>query len=234
MKIKFLLKKPPVLPFIIVGIIGISAVPSYYFYTKYQESQVLLKNPTEMAKEEVKTLVAQIGRHIELPAEEPTVATVSDREKLKNQPFFQKAQNGDKVLIFTQNRKAILYRPKTDKIIDISTVNVAGNTEQAVASAQVEDMVKLALYNGTTKPGLASNAEKQLKNAMGNVEIVSKRNALKSSYTKTLVIDVNNSKSVAASQVAALLQGELATLPEDEVKPEGVDVMVILGQEVNN
>lgn len=230
MKIKYLLKSLPVLPIIIVGIIALSAAPAYYFFATYMKSQTLLSG-NDTAKQEVQLLAAKVGKHIALPSEEPTVATVSDKAKLKDQPFFQKAENGDKVLIYTKTRKAILYRPSTDIIIDVSSVNVGMNADTAVASAQASNPLKLAIYNGTTKAGLASSAEKQIKSAIADIEIADKRNAKKSDYKKTLVIDLKGTQSAAAVQIAQLLKGEVAPLPTGETKPEGVDLVVILGSE---
>ena len=82
-------------------------------------------NPVLRAKEEYDTLVKKVGTHIDLPQNEsPTVATVTDVNKLKGQTFFKNAQNGDKVMIYTQARKAILYRPSTNKIIDEGPISV--------------------------------------------------------------------------------------------------------------
>lgn len=70
---------------------------------------------------EAQQLINKVGNLIILPTDEqPTVATVSDLAKLKDQPFFANAQIGDKVLIYTQARKAILYRPSTNKIIELA------------------------------------------------------------------------------------------------------------------
>jgi hypothetical protein len=52
------------------------------------------------------------------------VATVSDPEKLKEQPFFTQAKKGDKLLIYAKARKAILYDPAINKIIEVSTLNI--------------------------------------------------------------------------------------------------------------
>lgn len=91
-----------------------------------------LSNPQAAAQAETQELTRQVGKLIELPSREsPTVATVVDVNKLKSQAFFSNAKNGDKVLIFTQAKKAILYRPSTEKIIQVAPVNIgnSGNTE---------------------------------------------------------------------------------------------------------
>lgn len=73
-------------------------------------------------------LVIAVGKLAQLPVDEkPTVATVMDATKLKGQAFFAKAANGDKVLIFTQAQKAYLYRPSTNKIIEIAPFNLGSN-----------------------------------------------------------------------------------------------------------
>lgn len=85
-----------------------------------------LENPAEATADEIQSLVKDIGRLIVLPEDEvPTLATVSDPSKLTGQPFFQKALTGDKVLIYATSRKAILWRPSTHKIIEVSPLNVS-------------------------------------------------------------------------------------------------------------
>ena len=65
--------------------------------------------------------------------ETPTIATVNDATKLKNQAFFKDAQNGDKVLIYTKLHKAILYRPSTHMLINVQTVNLTqSNTPNVI------------------------------------------------------------------------------------------------------
>ena len=97
---------------------------SYYFYTRYQNSQKLLRQSATVSQGEAENIVASVGSLMQLPKNEnPTIATVSDKEKLKGQPFFANAQNGDKVLIYTKAKKAILYRPSANKIIEVSFLN---------------------------------------------------------------------------------------------------------------
>lgn len=98
----------------------------YYFYSKSKEATVV-KNP----KSDLEKTVSQVGRLMVLPTDEtPTMATVSDPEKLKDQPFFTNAKTGDKVLIYSNARKAILYSPTQDKIIEVAPVNLGATASQ--------------------------------------------------------------------------------------------------------
>ncbi len=125
-----ILRNPKYLILIVLVIIGF--VGTAYFYNSYRVSQAevdrLANNPKEAQKEEVRRMVEAVGKLVQLPANEtPTVATVSDKDKLKGQTFFSQAENGDKVLIFNQAGKAILYRPSTNKVIEIAPVNIGQN-----------------------------------------------------------------------------------------------------------
>ena len=110
---------------------------SYYFYAEYS---TLKANPNKLAQEETNNLVAQIAKLIVLPeGETPTLATVSDPEKLKDQPFFAKAQKGDKVLIYTNAKKAILYNPENNKIVEVAPINIGQPTRQKTPPAPEEE-----------------------------------------------------------------------------------------------
>ena len=75
-------------------------------------------------QKEIILLTGQIEKFMDLPEnEEPTLATVSDREKLEGQLFFAKSQNGDKVLVYSKSKKAILYRPSEKRIIEFATLS---------------------------------------------------------------------------------------------------------------
>lgn len=102
-----------------------SMATSYYFYQKYQDSQAIVNNPQAAAAEEVKALTTKLGELMDLPQdEEPTLATVLEKDKLADQPFFAKAENGDKVFIYAKSLKAILYRPSINKIIEFAPITM--------------------------------------------------------------------------------------------------------------
>jgi hypothetical protein len=99
-----------------------------------QKTKDQLKNqqkvPADVSpRDENKQLVEKVGKLIILPAnEEPDIATVIDLNKLKDQPFFAKAQVGDKVLIYSQAKKAVLYRPSTNEVIELAPLLDGTNT----------------------------------------------------------------------------------------------------------
>ncbi len=95
----------------------------------YRELSDLKKNPNKVAEDETKALIDKVGKLIVLPVnEQPTVATVTDLSKLKDQAFFAQAKEGDKVLIFTNAKKAILYNPADNRIVEVAPVNIGDNT----------------------------------------------------------------------------------------------------------
>lgn len=102
-----------------------SAVVGFVFY---KQAQKLKKNPQKVAQDEISDVVAKVGRHMILPANEtPTAAIVSDPEILKkNQPFFNNAKAGDRVLIYANALKAILYNPELDKIVEVAPLTIGG------------------------------------------------------------------------------------------------------------
>lgn len=108
-----------------VLLIGASGT-AYYFY---QQAAALAPNRAPIGQQEVTALVTKVGRLIVLPlGETPTIATVTDAEKLKDQAFFAHAKAGDKVLIYTNARKAFLYDPAADRVIDVAPLSVGAAT----------------------------------------------------------------------------------------------------------
>lgn len=121
------------------AVAGTCAVLVIIFVALFVRSQIRLSkiqhdleqqqtDPTAKVREDNQKLVEQVGKLIVLPTdEEPTIATVSDLTKLKDQPFFAKAKLGDKVLIYNRAKKAILYRPGDNQIIELAPL-VEGNS----------------------------------------------------------------------------------------------------------
>lgn len=213
---------------IAAALIVLALVPSVYFYTQYQQAQARLTNPNLFAAEEAKKYIDQVGKLMILPSgETPTIATVNDKDKLKNQPFFAKTENGDKVLIYTNAKKAILFRPSIDKIIDVAPINVSASGSATTGTQQT---IKFVLRNGTNVVGLTKTYETELKAQVPNEEVVDRDNAVNKTYTKSLLIDVTGTQSAQASQLVTQLGLTLSPLPAGESTPSA-DFLIILGSD---
>ena len=204
----------------IILLILLAAVPSLYFYNQYQ--QEVKKNSPQAGGEELQKVKTAISKHIELPeGEEPVLATVSDTKKLKDQPFFQKGENGDKVLIFTKARKAYLYRPSTDKIIEVATVNLNSDLskQQSTPSDLKAQEIRVVLRNGSGSTGLANKIEAEIKNLVPNVNIIRKENAAKNDYQKTLIVSLNENAKSTATSLAKYFTTTVSNLSTNENRP---------------
>lgn len=85
-----------------------------------EEKQYLASAAVPTAASSTKTqIIEAVGRMTVLPeGEDPVLGTVQDPALLRDQPFFQYAERGDRVLIYQRAKRAILYRPSTGKIIE--------------------------------------------------------------------------------------------------------------------
>ncbi len=121
-----------VLGVLVLGLAGTSLM----FYKKAKDLQV---NPQKVTQEENQKIIDAVGKLVLLPeGETPTIATVTDAGKLKSQQaFFTRAATGDKVLIYTQALKAIMYRPSTNKIIEIAPLVIGNPNASANTNASV-------------------------------------------------------------------------------------------------
>ncbi len=107
---------------------------TFYFYKNSKLSQPNQSPAADQA--ETKALVEKVGRLIVLPeGEVPTVATITDPGALKNQAFFVDAKQGYKVLIFNVAKKAILYDPVANKIVNVAPLNIDGKKEVTPVTA---------------------------------------------------------------------------------------------------
>lgn len=79
--------------------------------------------PNEQAATQIQSIIQSLSKKVDLPNGTPNVYTVSDVTKLKSEAFFAKAKNGDKVLIYASAKKAFLYRPSEDKLIEVAYYN---------------------------------------------------------------------------------------------------------------
>jgi len=242
-------KKSKIMKISLIAIIAVVILAlggsAYYFYHQYKKTAVV----------EANDIAGKVGKLMELPNEPATLATVTDKEKLKDQPFFAHSENGDKALIYTQAKKAILYRPSTNKIIEVmylsitqnanssaptsdsSTQNPAPTQEQAQPTSvdnsttqipAVAEPVKAAVYNGTSTKGMAATVADKI-SVLDGVAIVAKTNAV-GTYVNTTVVNLTG-KDDMAQKIASVIGAQVTKdLPSGEKAPDA-DILVIAGSD---
>jgi hypothetical protein len=142
------LKTAPLLVIVIL-ILGVSTGVLAWKYHQAQQQIAHLSNPQVAADLEVARVVNEVGALVSLPHETPSLATVTDPSRLQDQPFFATAMKGDKVLIFPNAKRAVLYRPSTNKVIESAPVNL--NTGDSNAATQPTNTGSAAT---SSNPGL--------------------------------------------------------------------------------
>lgn len=196
---------------------------------------IFIKNYFELKaykdERDVELLKDRLGRHLALPAEEPLIATVTDVEKLKaEQPFYRNAQNGDKVFIWKD--KALIYRLEEDKIIDFGII-VSKNPEQT--NEQQITSTTIVVLNGAGTANVANQARQQIESSetiATLINAVETQNAQNSTYSESIVVDLNGQNGNLAAQIAETVGATVKTeLPAGEIAPENADVVVIIGRE---
>lgn len=223
--------------FLTVLLLGAMGAAGYFYYQ--------YKHPEKAAEKEVKDVVEAVSALMVLPeGETPTLATVTDKAKLGDKQFFQKSENGDKVLIYSGAGKAILYRPDQNKIVDVAAIDVASQGQSgAKAETQSEpdatpddiqvvgglETVTVALYNGSTTVGATQTFESGLTSALGDaVAVQTRARAARTDYAGILVVPLSPAAEAKAREIAEKMQGRMGSLPEGEARPD-TDVLVIVG-----
>lgn len=221
-------KKAPLAVIVIIAFVG------YGVYAKYFDL-----TDTERAQKELSTTVSAVGELMILPeGDEPVLANVTDAETLiKQQAFFTGAIDGDQLLLFPKNMKAVIYSPSRNKIINAGPIEQQANNTNQVRSVsqsvpavtQIPVVLKVAFYNGTKTVGLANEAESKLKASLPNFETVTKTNAAKKDYKETIVVDLTSGEKILeAKHIASIIGAQVKTFPEGEAAPDA-DILVIAG-----
>lgn len=128
------MKKSLLISFIILILLAAGGTSAgVYYYMQYQHLLARTNDPNLAAKD----VLDKVGKLIELPTgEQPTIATVTNPDLLNGQAFFAKAKKGDRVILYSTAKLAILYDETANKIINFGTINPSAATPSgAVAPA---------------------------------------------------------------------------------------------------
>lgn len=115
---------------------------SYYQYRQVKQELAKLRTnegQAALAKQETDALLQQVKKHILIPDEEPVVASIVNAAELsKQQPFYSGAQDGDKLIVFPESEKALIYSPSRDILVSAGPAFVQPESQTATDSARLE------------------------------------------------------------------------------------------------
>lgn len=114
------------------GVIVVLLIAFGILFIKYND---LKKDPAGNANASAR-IVQEVSKIYAVPAnEQPSVALVQDKAKLRQQPFFGSVENGDYILIYTNSKLAIVYREKDNKLMKVGPINISkDNTTDGTAT----------------------------------------------------------------------------------------------------
>lgn len=135
-----------------IVVIALVALSGFLYWQNSNLKSDNAKNGGTMSNDQiVSDTIKKVGKLYSLPKNDsPTVATVKDVSKLKSQAFFKDAKNGDRLLVYSKAKIAILYRDSENKIINIGPVQVGDKNGQPTAESQNTDPSSQQVAN----PGL--------------------------------------------------------------------------------
>lgn len=212
---------------IVFAVLIIGAMAGYITYQQLQLNDYR-KNPTKAAQEEQSRITELVRKNYKIPTyvenidgkdvtkeDTPEIATITDKSKLAGQTFFDKAENGDYIVVFPNSKVALIYREKTDQIINSGPVTVDTNQQAAVLNVQIfgsandrdsaQNKIEAAFPGSTKITKLDSNSE----------------------LTSTVVVDVSGNNATAAQQIAdKLTNAKVGNVPDGESAPTDTDIAI--------
>lgn len=120
---------------------GLVATGFLYFRTRQELVRLTQPNAQEeLAKREIQAVVQKLGKLAILPEEEPVVATIIDSAFLATQSaFYQKAEDGDKLVVYPQAQKAFIYSPGRNVIVNAGPLVLDPNEQTPTGTEPAAD-----------------------------------------------------------------------------------------------
>lgn len=164
-----------------------------YFYFQYKQlRQEYEFIATQDSIDGLETeLIAEINSIIYLPPDEqPTIATVTNVEKLKQeQPFFADASNGDKLLVYAKSQQAFLYRPVEKKLVKVGTFVSNDVQGSSIKAFENREPLQVEIRNGSSTVGAAGKTRDEIID-LNFINVRSVSNASRANYEETLIINL--------------------------------------------
>ncbi len=116
--------KTPIIKILIVVIVLLAF--GGYIYIIQKDTKETRGTTLGNNKEEAKQLAEIVSKFVLVDKNQvPDIVTISDAETMvKQQSVFKGVVNGDKILVYVQDKKAIVYSPSRDIIVNILPITM--------------------------------------------------------------------------------------------------------------
>lgn len=103
---------------------------SIFMISQYRSAKDKVQtNSSTNNSRQAASVVSRVNKLIILPKNEnPKIFVVKDLTKLKDNPFYANAKNGDVTLVYTNQKRAILYRPSENIIVNVANVTLSSDS----------------------------------------------------------------------------------------------------------
>lgn len=185
---------------------------------------VVRQRAAQQGEAEMRAVRSKLSKLVLLPdAETPTLATVQDTHQLTD-PYLKKiAQNGDKILLYPVAKKAYVYRPGINRLVDITPVGVA-------ASAAEVRGARIVIWRGGASEASAAALQKKIEQTYQSAASVTLANSKRQDYPETVVVDLTNSEKYNfVTELMQAIGAQRGIVPQGDAAPENADVLIIIG-----
>jgi hypothetical protein len=173
------------------------------------------------SKSDLKSVESRVGKLMLLPKDEqPTLATVENKNSIKDKFLASHSKNGDRVLIYTKNQMVVIYRPSINKIAAVGTVT----QDPAFNEAQNATMTIMDGANDADKTQTIIN---KIKTAYPSIKITNGGKAPRD-FPYTIIIDNSNQKDDLVFSLVNIISGKKGVVPLGLDKAN-TDLMVVVG-----
>ena len=105
-------------------IILIIALLGFAIFDKFYKKDVKTDR-NQLSEKQIKALVVKVSKLINTPEETPVIATIIKADQLiAEQKFYTGSKDGDYLMVFPTAQKAIIYREKENRLINVGPIIV--------------------------------------------------------------------------------------------------------------
>ena len=178
-----------------------------FWFIKYNN----LKQANLTTEQRIAKYEKEISKTYTLPiGDAPTLADVKSADELKkdeaNKEFFKDAANGDILLIYSNNKLGVLYRPTTKKIIKAGPVAFKQQINTAVIGAKPDRDKVISTLKEAFANDIATATEADPKSPLTPGTIV--------------VVDVTGNNKNLVDKLASELKGSVGNVPVGQDTPK--------------